>query len=1012
MMKLFTRGHLLIFTVCLAGVAAYSKISIPNDPFFHEQWALHNDGSQIVVLRKDNYHSDEQQGRAGVDVGWLEARDEIQKLAKAPVTVAVIDTGVDIHHPDLQGRIRSDGFDFLPAEVPVWGLQMQPVMSDAQGHGTQVAGIIAANSDNSIGIAGLTPPTVKILPLRVFNLANDYVFFRYRHRVRQAEKVEVYNDQGTKIVQTYTVQPGQVIQGGLITDYVANAVHYAIAHHADIINLSLDWPAVVELPKIRQALDDATKAGILIVTAPGNDRKNAIEYPCDLDGVICVGAVTNTGKLAYYSNFGGNVDVLAPGDGVLSTFPTGLMSLAYRVQGYELFSGTSAATPFVSGLAAILKSIYPNISLNELRARIFLSTTNPPKIGRLSTSPTVADEPASLYVLINIQRAIEVRPQPVFYPHFKSLNTLPLNEQSLRVRSHLRVENLWSTARDVRAQLYVNGRLAGESSISSMKSGALLVIPWSYQLSSLDDSDRLHLDLHVSAQNSRNIIFEDDITVARRMANVAAQKRWVVPSRIRAADWLVRENGTDSTTMTRVPVYGFSSGLPKYFRVIKAATAPIVEIYDPSRPGDQSVKDLAMAGLRSVQQVFQIDLDNSGKLDWAIVGGYATDSQHVYMQFRFFDPQFKPLWGDAANSTWQVHLQGIIGAMIWNFRYVSPGSWVRSGNRLIPCFMASGPLPESENFDSQDSRYSQQMNHIYYLQVSDSNNGQYVPLTVHALDDAKFRDKQDQNFAFLGWIPPEESDMLAGHLRALVSIGQGWGAQTLVVDIPFLSVAQNWVPQESAGISGWNQLVSLGERYYLQSPNHGGSESGFLNFDDNERGVFNWVKSDGEPAGQTEFSFHSPENPIVQPGLLALFSLSQSGRVWFVESQFNLIAFHQSVDMPHAVQSGMISINRDSNFSSVQQAQQFVPVIVGSNLNPEPGLYTDLSLMVDHYVDIATWNLGHGQLERTARYSLLVPSHCAQMLPVQVGADVNTLSIPMFCESKTGLSFDLVQPGG
>ncbi len=1014
--KILSAILFLLRAVLVCGAFCLSSITqaqaVPNDPLFSEQWAIHNDGTRPIVLHPDPYHADVQQGVAGQDIDWLTARHEISKLAKTQVTIAVIDTGVDPNHPDLQGRIRPDGFDFLPYTVPLrGGFKLKtPPMRDVWGHGTQVAGEIVANIDNAIGIAGIAPRTVNILPLRVFNGQNDYQNFRYKHKARQADTVYIYNDTGTAVVKSYTVQPGQTITGDLLTDYVARAIRYAILHHADIINLSMYWPAVINSSAVESALDEAAKAGVLIVASTGNDRKEAHEFPCSRKEVICVSAITNTGNLAYYSNYGGTVDVLAPGDSVLSTFPFYLYSLAYRVQGYELFNGSSSATPYVSGLAAILKSIDPKISVDELRARIFASARTPPSIGPSALSPATAREPSALYGLIDVKKAIEQAAVPVFYPEFKSLGVLPIDNRTGNVKSELRLDNLWAAAKNVRAQLLVNGKVAGGISQPVMASGATVNIPWSYRLSSLDDGNQLRLVLKVSANGERERRFFDDVTIARPLATVSSQTSFSIPPQILPSDWIVEHNGTLSSTLSRVPVYGFSLGLPKFYRVISQPKKwPVLEVYDPSSPAKQSVSRITMIGLMAVQQVFQLDVNRDNELDWVVVGTYATDAHHGFMQFRFFDPQWKPLWGSAAESTWQFPLAGMIGELVANNSYVSPESWVMSHNRLIPCFMAQGPLPDGENFGVQDIRFGQLTNHIYYLEPGSSVNGSYVPLTVHALDNANFRQPYGLNFQLMGWVPSDEFDLLSGHLRALVTIGQGWTAKTGVMDIPSLGVAKYWTPEAINNRPGWDELTALSDRFYLQSPTHDGRQLGFINFDDSERGVLTPVKSNGEIQRQIEFQFHSPENPLVTPGLLAIFNLPNFGPVWFVESQFDLIAYHTPVGSAVAAQSGIVSLDRDSIVSAIEMARNFTPVIVGTAARPLPGLYMDYGFEEKNYVDIATWNSANDDLERPARYSLLVPSNCVQMWPVQTGASVTTFSIPLFCRSNAGLEFRLVR---
>src|SRR6185437_7621001 len=111
---------LIPFLAVAAITAFYSTMARsastgPNDPYFPQQWSLHNDGTQSIPIDADPLHTIMQKGTAGADIGWLAAQPEISKLKASPVTVAVIDTGVDPKHPDLAGRLAPDGFDFIKA---------------------------------------------------------------------------------------------------------------------------------------------------------------------------------------------------------------------------------------------------------------------------------------------------------------------------------------------------------------------------------------------------------------------------------------------------------------------------------------------------------------------------------------------------------------------------------------------------------------------------------------------------------------------------------------------------------------------------------------------------------------------------------------------------------------------------------------------------------------------------------------------------------------------------------
>jgi subtilisin family serine protease len=222
-------------------------------------------------------------------------------LTGANVKVAVIDSGVDRTGFELNdaGQVL-DGCDWVtsPTNVCIPGRGI----IDENGHGTHVAGIIAAKNDG-FGITGVAP-SVTILPLRVLDANGN----------------------------------------GYLSD-VAAAIDYAVLNNAKVINMSLGGTADFSL--IREAVARAAAAQVVIVAAAGNSGANgATSYPAAYPEVIAVAATTSGKIIADYSNGGNYVDVAAPGSLILSSWPTGT--------GYARLSGTSMAAPHVSGLAALL----------------------------------------------------------------------------------------------------------------------------------------------------------------------------------------------------------------------------------------------------------------------------------------------------------------------------------------------------------------------------------------------------------------------------------------------------------------------------------------------------------------------------------------------------------------------------------------------------------------------------------------------------------------------------------
>ncbi|KXK07631.1 MAG: Thermophilic serine proteinase precursor [Microgenomates bacterium OLB22] len=209
----------------------------------------------------------------------------------APIQVAVVDTGVDATHPDLQGAIVQQS-QFLGQGVPV---------TDENGHGTHIAGIIGARGNNGQGIAGV-----------------DYV--------TQLMNVKVLDASGNGYYSS-----------------IAAGVMWAADNGAEVINLSLGAP--YDSPSLKEAIDYAWSKGAVIVAAAGNNGASGALYPARYDHVIGVGAIDENLHRSSYTNTGIGVDLAAPGDKIFSTRKGG---------GYVTMTGTSMASANVAGIAALI----------------------------------------------------------------------------------------------------------------------------------------------------------------------------------------------------------------------------------------------------------------------------------------------------------------------------------------------------------------------------------------------------------------------------------------------------------------------------------------------------------------------------------------------------------------------------------------------------------------------------------------------------------------------------------
>lgn len=306
----------------------------PNDPRFSELYGLHNTGAQGGVV--------------GADVGAVKAWDV--SIGSRDVVVAVIDTGIDDSHPDLKANSwRNPGESGTDAEgkdkatngldddengyvddVKGWNfIANSNDPFDDNGHGTHCAGTIGGAGDDGFGVVGV-------------------------------------NWQVSLVAAKFLDESGS----GSLDDAV-KAIEYTTALGVDMTSNS--WGGGGFSETMDAAIREAQDKDILFIAAAGNDTSDNDRDPhfpssYEEDNVIAVAATDRADRIASFSSYGAtSVDVGAPGVGILSTFPGGK---------FERLSGTSMATPHVTGVAALVKSVYPQATAGEIKARI-LNTSDP-----------------------------------------------------------------------------------------------------------------------------------------------------------------------------------------------------------------------------------------------------------------------------------------------------------------------------------------------------------------------------------------------------------------------------------------------------------------------------------------------------------------------------------------------------------------------------------------------------------------------------------------------------------
>jgi thermitase len=298
-----------------------SATKLPNDPLYPLQWAV----------------SDSPDGH---DIDAPAAWAQRTSCAK----VAVVDTGADTDHPDLVANLYkskdkpSNGKDddkngYVDDTYGFNAIKGKGSAEDDNGHGTHVAGIVAGRANDSLGVSGICW-SAKVMPVKFMNSRGK----------------------------------------GSTSDAIA-AIQYAVRQGFKIVNCS--FGSTSKSSALKDTIDYAQDHKVLLVVAAGNDSQNIDkkpEYPAAYgnSNILTVAATTDSDQLASFSNFGSKaVDVAAPGDTILSTYLGG---------DYKNLSGTSMASPYAAGLAAMLRKQEPDATYGQLRKAIRQKSDKPPAL--------------------------------------------------------------------------------------------------------------------------------------------------------------------------------------------------------------------------------------------------------------------------------------------------------------------------------------------------------------------------------------------------------------------------------------------------------------------------------------------------------------------------------------------------------------------------------------------------------------------------------------------------------
>jgi cell wall-associated protease len=939
-----------------------------NDTLVEKQWGLDNFG-QTILRSSGELTRDQVVGSVGMDIDWVSMED--YKIPEdREIVVAILDSGLDVGHPDLKGRVFIDrklcpeGED--NSKKPCSGINVLDQnldLTDDTGHGTHIAGIIAAVRNNKLGVAGVADDRIKILPIKVLSKqTNDFVF---NNRV--------------------------------ITDYFADGIQYALERGADVINMSIGWPKLIESPKMKRALEVAAQRNVAIVVAAGNNNKQIPTYPCTSPNVICVGAVDNQGKIAEFSNFGGKVDILAPGEFIVSTYPLNeVESRILRIKGYESKKGTSQAAPYVAAIAASLKLQNPEISLDELKGRLYAGTK------QVNLSAT--GDKFSKFGLVSMKKALESKPETFLMPIFKNLLDVNVDYKtgefffSVPVKSLIRDESSVKFSIESERKDVVFNTPNDSVNLQKGRESRVLV---KGQIKDLDSDNQVKIVIKLRNNAGIEFITQTSIVFARDLSREIGTNKEIKVSPIEnfEANELTFFRGFRKVLRTKKVEN--SEGLqqsPAYFVQTNAAQTEELTVLDFLRNKESRwIKErVELSKLNEVVAAYDSDLNVDGVKDLLVIG---VNVEQNRLTFDYLLSDEKGALGSSRRI--QFPLLDYRGFPIdykdmANFSFYSIQT--AKGILKVPSYFANFTMPDQDNTDDLLDRIPSELNlpHLYYLNPIKKIDGEEFELRV--VDTFSLIEKVRDQFQVGPWLglfiekpfPQSSKERREGVVKGFITAGEEFARRYFI----YTAQASN---------------VSFEEVFF---PNHliaGNSSRGVLGMNDSELGqltsqvnfvaqlkrdeVRSFVWSPLELKSKSlEVSTKNWSDPVFD----TISTFADSAGTNIFETRYYIRAFDNQGNDPK------LRINRESSFPGVKFSETLSPIIVNSGKKKLPSVFINSTLIFGSRLYSMVKN--GSSFTRPISLSVDVPNNCIHMEPEVLEASFQYM---LLCKGS-GKSINLV----
>ncbi|MFG1482616.1 S8 family serine peptidase [Halobacteriovorax sp. HFRX-2_2] len=889
------------------------------------QWNIRNTG-QSYIRKTSELGFENIDGVKGVDINYF-TKAQLDQFGSSKVVVAIIDTGVDVNHPEIKDNIW-----FYPGCVgkneeekkalPCHGynvLDGNGNVSDEIGHGTFVAGILAAKKDR-VGIDGLLPENIEIMP-----------------------------------VKAITNFRGFTHDGKVVSSYLAKAIAFAVNNGAQVLNLSLGIPKVIETPQVVSAIDYALKKNVIVVASAGNNNKRRNIFPCNYNGVVCVGGIDIQGQKVSSSNYGQTVDIYAPGEKLVGTIPSSMESTVLRVGNYDIKTGTSFSIAHITALAAAAK--LKDLAINSYD---FLAKLK-------SYSRTLSE---SDLLMADYQK---------FMDSFSTGSNKPLPPVILtKGVDSITIDKIVDDNYGASLSFDIYSKYALEDARICLSSMVIYDEKTCRQISLKEGLNRVQisakipsLDIDTWQRLKLSLLKDDDL-----ISDKSFDAQFFVPlpisykkqvSKIAAGALLRIAPNIKSSQLQKVIEFDAKKSSQDYFVLNNRSLKSIFYLSEERQSFEpfqiQFSKDI------KVISVMKVDMNIDGQLDILVYGTSSNNREYI---LESFDSRGRPLFGE--HSRWSLNATQF-GGLDFNrgrpyFNFIRTQT-NKLGSVLVPLVSKVFELPQVDNnTDPIDFLNNIQKKRPYYLLPSLEDDK--VKLQIRTLEsyqfDTKIREMLDLPFfkklQFVSFLEQDKESQNSGQVRIVYALGEV--SFNEYYEIIFDDTQNFKIIKKGRSLQIHQSNIST-----VRSTADGDFISEYLITRQQELNKLSFKLSRGGRTLRFESDWNDPLASI-----LAVYKEEQNYSI-YIEGRYHI---HLVVtDGKRIISTSKTAINRESSFPGGNFSQIFQ---MGQLSSSKGAIYTDMQRLFGDNIRLITSD--EDKLSTKLKYNYAIPSQCALIGHTQI----------------------------